>query len=89
MDTGSRFASRIQIYLTIYLIIVGNGVLLCFAAASGYIDASALDWPQWLSLMLMLLIFSFMCLLIMFPYAYVNEQTKYQMESIIALKAIF
>jgi hypothetical protein len=87
MDVGSRFAVRIQIYLTIYLTVVGIGVLLLFLALSGNIDASALGWADWISLTLIILYFVILCVQIMFPYAYINEQSKYQIESFLALKS--
>jgi hypothetical protein len=87
-ETGSRFSARIQIYVGIYLSLVGTGVALCFAAVSGYIDASSLTWPQWISLGAMLFVFVYICLAVMFPYAYVNEQSRYQVESLLELKAV-
>jgi hypothetical protein len=77
MDVGSRFVIRIQIYLSIFLFIVGNGVILVLAAAAGYLNADALGWPEWISLLSTISIFSYQCVIVMLPYAYVNEQSRY------------
>ena len=88
LDVGRRFAVRIQYYMAAYLFFVGLGILFSFACAAGYINWKYLKPVQWICFSLTLFVFASYCLSIMWPYSYVNEQSKYQLKRIINLRSV-
>ena len=87
LNIGARFIIRIQFYLGVYLAIAGIGSIFILLVLVGYIKVK-LTLVQWICLSTVIGILDIYCLAIMFPYSYINEQSRWQLKRLLFLKSI-
>lgn len=87
LDIGSRFIVRIQYYLSTYLAIAGLGSLFVVGYLSGYIKVK-ISLEVWICVGTILAVLDVYVLLVLWPYSYVNEQTRYQVKRLVFLKGV-
>ena len=87
LDMGARFVIRIQFYLGVYLAMAGLGTFFIICLILGYIPLK-LTIIQWICLSLLVTILDIYVILIMFPYSYINEQSKWQLKRLVFIKSL-
>ena len=89
LELGSRFQTRVQLYVSYYILIDAILLVLLFALGSGFIDGSILSTKAWIIIGIHAIILTTCLLLILLPTSYVNQQTRYQMKRLIFLKEVY
>ena len=89
LELGSRFSTRVQLYVSYYILIDTILLILLFALGSGFIDGSILSTKTWTLIGIHAILLTTSLLLILLPTSYVNQQTKYQMKRLIFLKEVY
>lgn len=87
LNIGARFIIRIQFYLGVYLTLAGLGTFFIIFVILGYIKIK-LTLIQWICVSTVVGILDIYCVLIMFPYSYINEQSRWQLKRLVFLKSI-
>ena len=89
LELGSRFQTRVQLYVSYYILIDAILLVLLFALGSGFIEGSILSTKAWIIIGIHAIILTTCLLLILLPTSYVNQQTRYQMKRLIFLKEVY
>jgi hypothetical protein len=87
LDIGSRFIQRIQFYLATYLAIAVIGTLFIIIDLTRFIELN-LSTEVWICVVTLIGVLDVYLLTILYPYSYVNEQTKYQIERLVFFKGV-
>ena len=87
LNIGARFIIRIQFYLGVYLALAGLGTFFIVFVILGYVKVK-LTLVQWICISTIVGILDIYCVLIMFPYSYINEQSRWQLKRLLFLKSI-
>ena len=85
LDIGSRFIVRIQYYLSTFLAIALISTGFCIAYLMGYIKGINITLELWICIITFIVILDVYILLVLWPYSYVNEQTRYQIKRLVFL----
>jgi hypothetical protein len=88
LDTGSRFIYRIQYYLSTFLALALLTTGFCIAYLMGYIKGIKLPLELWICIITVIAVLDVYVLLVLWPYSYVNEQTRYQIKRLVFLKGV-
>jgi len=87
LDICTRFIQRIQLYLGVYLALAGLGTFFIVFVILGYIKFK-LTLIQWICVGTVVGVLDIYCVLIMFPYSYINEQSRWQLKRLVFLKSV-
>jgi hypothetical protein len=74
--------------MSIFILLAGVGILYALAAGSGYVNWKYLTIKQWICAGSYFFFLSCLCLNVMWPYSYVNEQSRLQLKRLVQLKAV-
>ena len=80
INTGSRFAIRIQIYTTFYMLIFFVLDLILFSVASLVLSLDAFHPIIWFHICANAFVITSFMLGIMYPLSYINEQSRFQIK---------
>ena len=89
LELGSRFSTRVQMYVSYYILVDAILLILIFAVGSGLIESQILSVKAWIFIAIHAILLTTCLLLILLPSSYVNMQTKYQMKRLIFLKEVY
>ena len=88
IHTGSRFQIRIQIYTSMYIALMFILDVILFGAASLVISLDTFHPITWMYIITYAVVFTSYMLGIMYPLAYINEQTRHQIRQLIQFKEV-
>ena len=86
LDLGSRFTIRVQYYMSIFISVTAIGILYGLATGAGYINWKYLSIKQWICAGSEVFVLSCLCLMTMWSYSYVNEQSRTQLKRLVMLQ---
>ena len=72
LELGSRFSTRVQMYVSYYLVVDAILLVLIFAVGSGLIESQILSIKAWIFIAIHAVLLTTCLLLILLPSSYVN-----------------
>ena len=85
LDLGIRFTIRVQYYMSVFISVTAIGILYGLATGAGYINWKYLSIKQWICAGSEVFVLSCLCLMTMWSYSYVNEQSRTQLKRLVMI----
>ena len=86
LSIGARFTIRMQIYISIYLLLTAFTIGFLFSLGFGFINQDIIGYETTIVIIISISIVTLVLFAILLPTSYINQQTNYQMQRLISLK---